>query len=119
MKLLLAILLSAAPVLAQGTATIFGSVSDASGGVVRNVTVKATHAATGAVREAVTGESGGYVLTQLPVGGWNITAEAPGFKKFVQPQVLLQVDDNRQLNISLQLGAVSESVTVEAEAVQV
>lgn len=116
---LLVLLLFPAAALPQGSVTIFGTVTDSSGGVVPGVTITATHARTGFTRQTISGDGGNYVLTQLPIGSYSLRAEFSGFKTFVQENIPVQVDENRQVQIVLSVGAPSESVTVAAEVAQV
>jgi outer membrane receptor protein involved in Fe transport len=104
---------------AQGSVTIFGTVTDTSGAVVPGVTITASQSQTGLIRQAISGDSGSYVLSHLPIGTYSVRAELPGFKTFIQQDIRVQVDDNRQVNIVLSVGAPAESVTVAAETAQV
>ena len=79
----------------------------------------ATHTSTGAARQTSSGADGSYVISQLAIGTYTLTAEAAGFKKFIQDQIQVQVVENRRINVEFQIGGVNESVTVQAEAVQV
>jgi outer membrane receptor protein involved in Fe transport len=74
---------------------------------------------TGTVRNVSSNERGEYIATALPIGNYTVTAELQGFKKFVQTGIAVQVDENRQVPITLEVGDVAESVTVQAEVVQV
>lgn len=112
-------LLAAAAMWAQGTVTIYGTVSDASGSLIPGTTVRILQVETGQTRSVVSNERGDYVATQLPIGVYTVTAERTGFKKFVQTGIRVQVDENRQVPVTLQVGDVAESVTVAAETVQV
>jgi outer membrane receptor protein involved in Fe transport len=116
---ILMLLISASLAFGQGSVTIFGTVSDSSGGAIPSVTIIATHKETGAARQTSTGPAGGYVLSQLPIGTYKVKAEVAGFKAAVQDNIQVQVDENRQVNITMTVGAVTDSVTVEAEASQV
>src|SRR4051812_37040919 len=113
------IVVASLPVFGQGTVTIFGSITDPAGAAIPRVSVVALNKETGASRQTTTGAAGDYVLTRLPTGTWSVAAEAPGFKTFVQDNIQVQVDENRQVNVTMSIGAVNESVTVEAEASQV
>jgi Carboxypeptidase regulatory-like domain len=104
---------------AQGSVTIFGTATDPSGAAVAGGTVTATHTSTGAARQTSSGADGNYVISQLPIGTYTVTAEAAGFKKFIQDNILVQVDENRRVNVAFQVGTINESVTVQAEAAQV
>src|SRR5438093_5935044 len=103
-------------VLAQSTAQLSGTVKDPSGAVLPGVEVTATQTATGSKRSVVTNETGSYVLTNLPVGPYRLDAALPGFRTFVQTGIVLQVNGNPVINISLEVGQVSEQVDVNADA---
>jgi hypothetical protein len=104
---------------AQGTVTIFGTVTDASGSVIPSAMVKAVRTSTGAERQTTSDVRGDYSITQLPAGVYNVSAEAPGFRKFLLRDISMEVDQNRQIPIALEVGNLSESVSVRAEAAQV
>ena len=104
---------------AQATAQISGTVSDASGLAVPAAQVKATQTETGAVRTVISGAAGGYILSNLPVGPYQLEVTKEGFATYTQSGITLQVASNPTVDISLKVGAVSERVQVEASAVQV
>lgn len=104
---------------AQGSVTLFGTVTDPSGGVIPGVSITVTHRQTGAARQTTSDQAGNYVVSQLPVGTYSLKAAAPGFKAFLQDNIRVQVDENRQVHITLEVGAVTESVSVVAEIAQV
>src|SRR3989449_3218274 len=102
---------------AQGaTASISGVVRDASGAVIPGVMVTAKHTESGLTRTAISNESGGYSIQLLPVGGYEITTELPGFKQEIRRGVNLVVGQEAVVNVTLEVGTVSESVTVTGEA---
>lgn len=119
MKFALCLILLVSSAFAQGTVTIFGTVQDKSGAVIPNVEISVTNTLTGAARTVRSNETGNYVASQLPVGVYSVRAQAQGFKTFVQDKIQVQVDENRQVNISLEVGSLSESVEVQAEVTQV
>ena len=98
--------------LGQTTGTISGTVQDQSGAVVAGANVKAQNPATNFSRETTSGTNGFYRFDQLPVGTYTITAEAAGFKKSVLQAVALSVNDSLTLDLKLEVGQVSEVVTV-------
>jgi len=100
------------------TQQIAGFVRDASGAVVPGAQVFARNTATGQVRTVPSNEGGYYVIANLPIGEYDMSAEARGFKKFVQTGVVLAVNAKLTVDINLEVGAVTESVTVTAEVVQ-
>src|SRR5438105_11742470 len=83
--------LGAMVILAQATGQISGSVKDQSGAVLPGVEVTATQTATGAKRNAVTDETGSYILQNLPIGPYMVEAALPGFKTYLQSGIALQV----------------------------
>ena len=103
----------------QGSVTLFGAVTDPSGAAIAGAAVTVLNTETGAARQTVSGADGGYVISQLPIGLYSVSAEATGFKKVVLGNVRVAVDENRRVNIELQVGAITESVTVQGEATQV
>ncbi|MBM3734273.1 MAG: carboxypeptidase regulatory-like domain-containing protein [Acidobacteria bacterium] len=119
MKSSLLLIASAGALFAQGTATLFGTASDSAGAVMPGVAITATHVQTGVTRQATTDSTGGYTLVQLPVGVFTLRAQAQGFKEYVQNEILLQVNENRRADFSMQLGQVTEQVEVSAQAAQV
>ncbi len=101
---------------AQATAQISGIVRDQSGAVLPGVEITATQTDTGISRTAVTNETGEYVLPNLSVGPYKIEAALPGFRTYVQTGIVLQVSTNPNVNITLEIGQVSEQVEVQANA---
>jgi hypothetical protein len=102
------------------TGTILGTVSDSKGGVVPNVAVTITNADEKViVRTVSTDDHGEFVVPLLPVGRYDVSAEIKGFKKAIRSGVVLNVDDRLAVNFSLEIGSVSESVSVEASALHV
>ncbi len=101
---------------AQATAQINGAVRDQSGALIPGVEITVTQTETGFVRTALSNETGGYVLTNLPVGPYRLEAMIPGFRAYVQTGIVLQVGSNPTVNVSLEVGAVDQTVEVEANA---
>ena len=118
MKLLGLALLCAAMLCAQSqnTAQIQGTVQDASGLAVPGAEVRATQTDTGALRTAITGSDGVYVLANLPIGPYRVEVRKEGFSTFVQSGIVLQVATNPTVDIQMQVGAVNQQVQVEANA---
>lgn len=96
----------------ETTATVVGTVTDSSGGVLPGVTVSLRHTATGRTFDAVTSTEGGYVATLLPIGGYEITFNLSGFQSRTVRGVNLAVNDRVQIDASLSPGGVSEVVEV-------
>src|SRR5207244_3244377 len=104
---------------AVANAVIHGVVSDASGAVIPGAQVKATQINTGQARATVSATDGSYVLPNLPVGPYTLEVTAPSFNKNVQTDIILQVGNNVQINVTLQLGAVTQELRVSADAAMV
>jgi hypothetical protein len=97
---------------AQQTATVVGSVRDASGAVVPGTTISAQNVDTGLVRKTEADTQGNYVLSALPIGRYTFTASFKGFKPTQVPNVTLQVAQEARIDVRLEPGDVSSSVTV-------
>src|SRR5687768_6124510 len=103
--LIVGVLLASANVLAQtDQGQIAGTVRDSSDAVVPSATVTAA-STQGARHSAVTGENGSYVLTNLPVGFYEVRVEAPGFKAFVTSNVKVDVAARSTVDFRLEVGA--------------
>src|SRR6266849_19107 len=109
---------SAQPVFSQAGASagIYGSVLDAQGAIIPGVRVTLQHVRTNQTRAAVTNQAGEYSFPLLPVGEYRISVEQPGFKKYQETGILLQVNDNVKIDVRLEVGEVSTEVQVEAAA---
>lgn len=111
------LLLGASSSLAQTiTGTITGQVTDPSGAYVPNVKVTATNTKTNLSNTAETNRAGIYNLLFLPVGEYQVTAEAAGFKKATFGPLTLEVNQTARVDITLQIGQLAESVDVTASA---
>jgi len=101
----------------QGTtAQINGTIKDSTGLAISGAAVQATQTATGLVRSATSGQDGSYILPNLPVGPYLLEISKPGFSKYVQSGILLQVDSSPAVDAVLKVGAVTEQVIVQANA---
>ncbi len=117
--LILSLALQALGLYGQSTSQeIAGFVRDSTGATVPNVSVSARSTATGLTRSATSNESGYYVISNLPIGDYEISAEATGFKKFIKTNVILTVNAKLTVDVNLELGALAQSITVAAEAAQ-
>src|SRR6266566_4559497 len=102
------------------TGSIVGTVTDSKGGVVPNAKVTITNTDQQVVvRTLTTDDRGEYAAPLLPVGRYSVTAEIAGFKKVTQSGVVLNVNDKLAVNFTMEIGTVSESVTVEANSLRV
>jgi hypothetical protein len=99
---------------AQFHAAIQGTVMDSKGGAIAGAKVTATNLATGTTRETVTSAEGFYRISDLPPGTYTVSVEAAAFKKSNSSNVEVQAEQPRGLDVTLEVGAVSEVVTVAA-----
>ena len=118
-RILLCLWFACAFVRAQSTGQINGIITDATGAAVPGAIIKASQTDTGAVRTVTSGANGAYVLTNLPIGPWKLEVSKEGFSTAIESGVVLQVDANLTLDVSLKVGAVSDTVTIEASTAQV
>src|SRR5437879_5846071 len=111
------IVLGSCLVFAQiSTATVSGVVHDGTGGVIPGVTITIKHTETGLTRTVTTTENGGYRMPSLPVGPYEVTGEKLGFKQQVRRGVNLVVGQEAVIDLTLEVGAAAEQVTVTEEA---
>ncbi len=102
---------------AQGDrGTITGTIADPAGAVVANAQVEGRNLETGSHFPVTTTATGIYTLSQLPVGTYEVTVTVPGFKKFVRQGLRVEVAQTLGVDITLEVGQTSESVTVSGEA---
>ena len=104
------------PALAQTLGEITGEVRDASGAVIGGATVTVTNVNTNAVRSTVSNATGVYSFPSLPPGTYNLKVEMAGFKTVTRNQVEIQVQQNARIDFEMQVGQVTESVEVSAQA---
>ncbi|HYR92234.1 MAG TPA: carboxypeptidase regulatory-like domain-containing protein [Terriglobia bacterium] len=111
------IVLGSCLIFGQGsTAAISGLVRDATGAVVPGATVTARHIDSGLTRTAVSSENGGYNVQFLPVGAYELMTDMPGFKQQMRRGINLVVGQEAIVNLTLEVGAPAELVTVTDEA---
>jgi len=96
----------------QTTGSVVGTVKDQTGALVSTANVTATNLDTGFSRAARTNNAGEYRIDYLPVGKYSVQADGAGFKRFVQQNLDLSVDQTLTLEIALSIGAATETVTV-------
>src|SRR5437868_4544456 len=92
--------------------TITGTIADPAGAVVANVRIDARNADTGATYQAASTSTGNYTLAQLPTGIYEVSVTAPGFKKYVRQNIALGVAQTLRVDVALEVGATTDSVTV-------
>ena len=98
------------------TATITGIVRDPQGSIIPGVQVDATNIATKQKTVSTTNETGLFSLRQLSIGQYVVEAEKAGFRRFVRRDLVLTTGQNLELDIQLEVGVVSESVTITGSA---
>src|SRR5262245_37464110 len=103
----------------QASAQISGTAKDQSGAVLPGVEIRATQAETGIARTTVTNETGSYVLPNLPIGPYKLEGSLPGFRTYAQTGIVLQVQSSPVINVTLEVGQITETLEVEANAVLV
>jgi hypothetical protein len=114
--LLSSVALTAPSAAQENRATIVGTVTDPQGNALPNATIKATNTETNTTTATTSNESGLYTLPFLPAGRYQITISANGLKTAVRDGVELRVGDRTQLDFSMEVGAVTETVNVTAQA---
>lgn len=95
--------------------TITGTVADPGGAVVPNAAVIATNPATGGLFKTQTTDTGNFTIVSVPAGTYNVSVESAGFRKFEQLGLRVQVSQTSRLDVELQIGATSDSVTVTGD----
>lgn len=108
--------LALATAFAQQLATLNGTITDSSAASVPNATIKLVNDLTGESYSAVTSESGSYTIPLVKPGDYTLTVEASGFKTARRAGVILETGASARMDVSLEVGAVSDVVNVEATA---
>jgi hypothetical protein len=112
-------LITAAPLRADVTGSILGTVHDRSQGAVAGARVVVTNGLTNFSQEVVSGADGSFHLLALPVGTYKLTVTATGFKQYAATDIVLKVNDELRFDVTLDVGTVTEHVEISANAVQV
>src|SRR5258706_4385041 len=114
---LLALFLTAAPLLAQfDTAEVLGTVRDNSGSVIPKAAIVLTNQGTGIEARTITSEEGNFTFSNVKIGTYTVTAEATGFSKAAAKDVSVNINARQRVDLTLQVGAVTETVEVTAAA---
>src|SRR4051794_7990774 len=117
--LLVSALFSSVALAQEFRATLTGTVADASGAKIPNAKVDVKNEATGVTVSTTTTGEGIYTTPFLAPGRYSVTTSVPGFKTETKTNVELNVSDRQQLDFTMQVGGVSEQVTVEASSTQI
>ena len=96
--------------------TITGTVADPAGAVVANAPIQAKNLGTGVEYASATSTTGNYTLLQLPPGDYQVTVSVPGFKKYTRSGLTVEVAQTLRIDIALEVGSATESVTVTESA---
>src|SRR5262245_34143490 len=118
LPLLLLLALAPAASAQEVRASITGVVTDPSGAPIAGARITVTNAASNIVVTSVTNATGTYLTPFLAPGRWELVAEASGFTKYLRPDILLQAQDRVRVDIGLQVGDITTSVTVNAAVSQ-
>jgi hypothetical protein len=118
---LLVILLFAVPAFPQAVAVaeVGGTVFDSTGAALPGAQVSMTETDKGLTRTTITNETGRYSLPNLPIGPYRLEVQMPGFKDYIQNGIVLVVNNNIQMNVTMQVGSISEQVEVTSTSNQV
>ena len=120
MRYLLAVMVSLAaitPALAQfETADVLGAITDPTGSAIANATVTLVNQDTGVKSETKTGGNGDFTFPNVKVGIYTVTAEAPGFEKAIAANIRVDVNARQRVNLTMQIGKVTDSVEVTGAA---
>ena len=115
---LTALVLAAVPAFAQSlrTATLVGTVTDASGATIADAAVTVLNVDTNVPARSKTNAEGAYYVPFLNAGNYRLTVESPGFKKLEQSGIIFNAGETPRIDVKLQVGAVSEEIKVTAQA---
>src|ERR1035441_1805898 len=119
LRLVLPLFVMASAAAFAQTATVLGTVTDPTGSVVPSANITITNTGTNAKRVLQTNAAGSYIAPELPIGSYSVKAEAAGFKAYQRTGLKLDSNDTVRIDAVLEVGQVSESVTVAADVVKV
>ena len=117
--LLALLLLSAAGLRAQDTATLRGTVTDQSGGVIVGAKVTLTNTNTNVARSTASGNDGSYLFTSVVVGTYSLTVTHASFQTVLQTGIVLNLNQNGRVDVAMKLGESTQTVEVTAVVAQV
>jgi len=113
------VVLAFATVASAQEAAIVGTITDPSGAAVPGVQISITNTETGLVRHLTSNDAGQYAVPDAHIGHYTVKVEAPGFKVSERTDLLLQVGDRTRVDFTLEIGATTDSIRVEANAIAV
>ena len=95
--------------------TVTGSVTDQAGAVIPNAAIEIKNINTSAVYQTQSSSTGNYTFSLLPAGKYQMSSSVPGFKQFVRTGITVMVAQILRIDISLEVGNISETVTVSGD----
>ncbi len=116
---IMTLFLAPSVLLADVTGSILGIVRDPAQAVVKGVRVRIINTQTNLSQETVTADDGSYHFLALPAGTYRINAAIAGFQQYKTTDIVLQVNDQLRIDISLKVGSINEQITISADAAQV
>ncbi len=114
---LLLVIASCLAALSQDTASITGTVTDASGAAIPNAKVAVSNAEHGINRTGASNGSGDFLFASLPIGSYDLTVSAEGFKKYEAKGIVLDIAQKARVNVALSVGTISTEVIVQGQEV--
>jgi hypothetical protein len=99
-----------------GTASIQGTVTDASGAVIANAPVTLTEKATQVVHNVKTDNSGVYIFPNIDIGDYSVTVAAPGFETYTNSGIVLEVGSSISVNVTMKVGSATDRVEVKTDS---
>jgi hypothetical protein len=118
-KLIVLLVLAAASLFAQGRSSILGVITDESGAAVARAAVTVLNTGTQQKWTVPSGENGLFEVPALEIGSYEVSVEVPGFRKTTVRGIALQVDQRERVDVKLQVGEVTQQISVNAQALAV
>lgn len=113
------VLAAVSPALSQTRGSLSGLIADSTGAAISGAKVTAKHVTTNEEFQATADVQGAFVFPSLPLGQYTVTVEAQGFKRTQAQNIVLEVDTPAKVNLTLEVGAVSEAVVVTSDVQEV
>jgi len=103
----------------QATAQLIGTVKDSSDAVVAGAKVSLKSTSTNITRTGITKQDGGYLFALVPIGVYELTVEQPGFEKYLHRGIVLEINQNARLDVTLAVGSNTQTIEVTGNVTQV
>src|SRR5579872_417015 len=110
------LILAAAAFAQSDRGTVTGTVTDPAGAVIAGANIEAKNTETGVLFQVASTDTGNFTIPQLPAGVYEVSVTVPGFKKYVRTGLTVEVTQTIRIDIPLEVGAATDSVTVQADA---